>query len=102
MMAEPDNAAWEDAFPLEVTKALDVHAERVVGGAIANVPAGARLSAGTDDGGGRWSLSEGDLEGLTISPPVAGAGRTTLTVSLLVRPDGDTAQPPETVAFGLT
>ncbi|PPR68006.1 MAG: hypothetical protein CFH02_01142, partial [Alphaproteobacteria bacterium MarineAlpha3_Bin1] len=29
----------------------------------------ARLSAGTDNGGGKWSLTESDLEGLTYLVP---------------------------------
>lgn len=35
---------------------------------ISGVPEGASLSAGTDNGDGTWSLSAGDLNGLTITP----------------------------------
>ncbi|WP_181846530.1 Ig-like domain-containing protein, partial [Thalassospira profundimaris] len=35
---------------------------------ISGVPDGATLSAGTDNGDGTWTLSSGDLEGLTITP----------------------------------
>ena len=34
-----------------------------------HVPEGATLSAGTDNGNGTWTLDEGDLDGLTITPP---------------------------------
>ncbi|NQV98710.1 MAG: tandem-95 repeat protein, partial [Rhodospirillales bacterium] len=36
---------------------------------ISGVPDGALLSAGTDNGDGTWTLSEGDLAGLTVTPP---------------------------------
>ena len=35
---------------------------------IGGVPSGAVLSAGSDNGDGSWTLSEGDLAGLTITP----------------------------------
>ncbi|WP_417825104.1 hypothetical protein, partial [Thalassospira lucentensis] len=35
---------------------------------ISGVPNGAILSAGTDNGDGTWTLSSGDLDGLTITP----------------------------------
>jgi hypothetical protein len=102
MMAEQETGAWDDAFPLEIKAVLDGRADgRVVGVSIANVPVGASLSAGIDDGGGRWSLVEGDLEGLSISPPHSGAGKTTLMVSLLLGREA-AAHAPETVAFGMT
>ncbi|PLX85489.1 MAG: hypothetical protein C0617_04130 [Desulfuromonas sp.] len=36
---------------------------------ISNVPAGAILSAGTDNGGGSWTLIPAELAGLSITPP---------------------------------
>ena len=36
---------------------------------ITGVPDGAELSAGTDNGDGTWTLGEGDLDGLTVTPP---------------------------------
>ncbi len=35
---------------------------------VSGVPSGAELSAGTDNGDGTWTLSGGDLNGLTITP----------------------------------
>ena len=37
---------------------------------IADVPQGATLSAGTDNGDGSWTLVESDLPGLTLTPPL--------------------------------
>lgn len=80
MMAEQETGAWDDAFPLEIKGVLlgrpDADPDAlVVGITIANVPPGASLSAGTDAGGGRWSLVEADLKGLSISPPVDGPAK---------------------------
>ena len=47
---------------------------------ISGVPAGASLSAGTNLGGGVWSLTEAQLTGLTITAPTH--GNYTLTVSV--------------------
>ena len=103
MVAEQETGVWDGAFPLDVKGVLDGRSGvRVVDVTITNVPPGASLSAGTDDGDGRWLLAETDLEGLSLSPPAQGAGETTLTVSLRVQDEADAAQPLETVAFGFT
>jgi Ca2+-binding RTX toxin-like protein len=47
---------------------------------IENVPAGATLSAGTDQGNGVWLLTSAQLAGLTIAPPVNSDADFTLTV----------------------
>ena len=48
---------------------------------ISGVPTGASLSAGTDNGDGTWTLTTGDLAGLTITPPADSNVDFTLTVS---------------------
>lgn len=48
---------------------------------IAGVPNGAALSAGTDQGGGVWSINPGDLAGLTVTPPTGSVADFTLTVT---------------------
>jgi len=48
---------------------------------VLGVPAGATLSAGTDHGGGRWTLDGGELDGLTVTPPLGAAEDFSLTVS---------------------
>ncbi len=45
------------------------------------VPSGATLSAGTDNGGGSWSLTPAQLSGLTITPPADSDADFTLDVA---------------------
>jgi len=61
------------------------------------VPAGAILSAGTDNGDGTWSLLPGDLAGLTLVPPTDYSGVFTIAVSALSS-DGSIA----TESFGVS
>ncbi len=48
---------------------------------ISGVPSGATLSAGTDNGGGSWTLTPAQLAGLTITPPSNSGAEFTLTVT---------------------
>jgi Ca2+-binding RTX toxin-like protein len=48
---------------------------------IAGMPAGARLSAGIDRGGGVWELTPAQLAGLAVTPPLNGETGFTLTVT---------------------
>lgn len=57
---------------------------------IADVPSDATLSAGIDNGDGSWTLTEEELEGLTMSLPV-NAETPEITVKAVV--DGDTSVP---------
>ena len=57
---------------------------------LSGVPAGAVLSAGTDNGDGTWSVSADDLAGLSLTPPVNYSGVISLTVTA-VSSDGGTA-----------
>lgn len=67
---------------------------------LGNVPPGAVLSAGADNGGGTWSLAVDDLDGLTIKPPPGWSGEINLVVSALSK-SGDGAAP-TTTAFGIS
>lgn len=59
---------------------------------IAGVPAGATLSAGTDNGDGTWTLTADQLSGLTLTPAVDSAEDLALTVTATaVAADGSTA-----------
>ncbi|MEA2921066.1 MAG: large repetitive protein, partial [Bradyrhizobium sp.] len=49
---------------------------------IGGVPSGAHLSAGTDNGGGSWTLATADLAGLTITPDSEFSGPIHLTVGV--------------------
>jgi len=73
---EPEPTSTPD--PLETTDAvgsedsaipLDIDPGSATEITIGNVPDGAILSAGTDNGDGTWTLDAGELEGLTITPP---------------------------------
>ena len=57
---------------------------------ISGVPDGATLSAGTDNGDGTWTLTAGQLTGLTVTPPdnAHGAFQLTITASS-TETDGD-------------
>ncbi|WP_181846529.1 hypothetical protein, partial [Thalassospira profundimaris] len=63
-----DAAGSEDsAIELDIDAGLTDSSE-VLTITISGVTDGATLSAGTDNGDGTWTLSSGDLEGLTITP----------------------------------
>ena len=83
----PDVTGNEDsAIPLNITVSrggdtLD-GSEVISAVTISGVPTGAVLSAGTDLGGGNWSVPVGQLPGLTLTPPANYNGSFTLTVSV--------------------
>ncbi|MFN0044006.1 MAG: beta strand repeat-containing protein [Alphaproteobacteria bacterium] len=52
---------------------------------IAGVPAGATLSAGTDNGDGTWTVGGGDLAGLTLAPPANSDGDIALALTVFTR-----------------
>ena len=59
---------------------------------ISGVPTGAELSAGTDNGDGTWTLTQSQLEGLTVTPPNDSNDDFSLTVTAtFTEPGGDTA-----------
>ncbi|MEX2312226.1 MAG: DUF4114 domain-containing protein, partial [Rhodospirillales bacterium] len=70
-MQVDDASGLEDtAIPLDLNISLtDTDGSESMSVTISGVPEGAVLSAGTDNGDGTWSLEEGDLDGLSITPP---------------------------------
>ncbi|MBP2228765.1 putative component of type VI protein secretion system [Azospirillum agricola] len=58
---------------------------------IAGVPAGATLSAGTDNGDGTWTLTGAQLSGLTLTPPDDFSGSFGLTVTATASVNGTQA-----------
>ncbi|MBT6884172.1 MAG: Ig-like domain-containing protein, partial [Rhodospirillaceae bacterium] len=75
---EEDDDDGDDDYPLETTDAeggedsaiaLDIDPGDATEVTIANVPEGATLSAGTDNGDGTWTLTADQLDDLTITPP---------------------------------
>jgi VCBS repeat-containing protein len=83
ILAATDASGLEDtAIPLDVSAALaDMDGSEILSLTIAGVPAGAVLSAGTDNGDGSWTLSPADLPGLHITPTANADGAFTLTVT---------------------
>ena len=82
-----DSAGDEDTA-ISLNPHIIIHSEltdpdgsEVLSVTIAGVPTGATLSAGTDNGGGSWTLTAGDLIGLTITPPADSGADFTLQVS---------------------
>ena len=51
---------------------------------IEGVPAGARLSAGIDNGDGSWTVSDTDLSGLFLMPPLHDSSNIELTITATV------------------
>ena len=70
-LAENDASGAEDtAIPLVFTVTLDdTDGSETVSIVLSDIPDGASLSAGTDNGDGSWTLNMGDIDGLTITPP---------------------------------
>ena len=80
-------------IPLDVTSSLnDTDGSETLSITIANVPAGAVLSAGINNNDGTWTLTPDQLGGLTITPPLNSEEDFTLQVTATtVENDGDTA-----------
>lgn len=69
---ETENASGSEdmAIALDIDLSFaDTDGSETVSITIADVPSGALLSAGTDNGDGTWTLNDGDVDGLTITPP---------------------------------
>ncbi|MBA1157363.1 Ig-like domain-containing protein [Microvirga mediterraneensis] len=77
-----DAATREDQpIALDLAAALtDTDGSEVLLLVIEGLPPGARLSAGSDTGNGRWTLTPGQLAGLTLTPPLDWSGRMDLTL----------------------
>ncbi|NIY77842.1 hypothetical protein HED22_19515, partial [Thalassospira sp. HF15] len=64
---------------------------------ISGVPEGASLSAGTDNGDGTWTLTSGDLEGLSVTPPSDFSGSFDLEITASTQDGIDIASVTDTV-----
>jgi hypothetical protein len=92
MMAQQPEGTGEPSFSLEIKRALGSgDGPEILSVTISKVPLSARLSAGTDNGGGIWSLTETDLEGLTYTVPAGGIGETIVSITVVTRPETDDA-----------
>ncbi|MHB1219760.1 MAG: beta strand repeat-containing protein, partial [Alphaproteobacteria bacterium] len=74
----------DTAIPLSIAATLvDTDgSESISSIVISGVPAGAVLSAGTDNGDGTWTLTPAQLAGLTVTPPANSDEDFALTVSV--------------------
>ncbi|WP_169747516.1 calcium-binding protein [Belnapia moabensis] len=58
----------------------DLDGSEVLSAVLQGLPKGTRLSAGTNNGDGSWTLTEADLPGLTMTPPADWSGDMALTL----------------------
>ncbi len=87
-------SGFEDSpINLEITPALsDTDGSETLSVVVSNVPDGASLSAGVDNGDGSWTLSPSELDGLSITPPSDFSGSFDLDVAAVsTEADGDSA-----------
>ena len=82
-LAVQNVAGLEDApIALNIASALtDLDGSESLSITVSGMPAGAALSAGTDNHDGSWTLTPGQLGGLTVTPPANSDGDFTLTVT---------------------
>ncbi len=79
-------------YELDITSALtDLDGSESLSITVDGFPEGASLSAGQQNGDGSWTLSPGQLSGLTYSVPVGHAAFTIAVVATSTENDGDTA-----------
>jgi Ca2+-binding RTX toxin-like protein len=62
------SGAEDNAIALDIVAVTNA-GEEISGILISDLPSGAMLSAGTDNGDGTWSLSQDQLDNLTLTPP---------------------------------
>ncbi len=95
LVAGADLTGLEDqAIALDLSAALsDLDGSETLEVAIAGVPDGATLSAGTRGADGLWRVAPGDLAGLTLTPPADFSGRIDLALraTSTERANGDAA-----------
>ncbi|WP_286791519.1 beta strand repeat-containing protein, partial [Thalassospira sp. UBA4513] len=80
----------DSAIALEIDAGLTDSSETLTV-TISGVPNGGTLSAGTDNGDGTWTLSSGQLSGLTITPPEDFSGSFDLDVTATSADGSDVA-----------
>ncbi len=72
----------DTAIALNIASSLqDTDGSESLSITISGVPNGAVLSAGTNNNNGTWTLQQGDLDGLTVTPPANSNVDFTLTVT---------------------
>ncbi|WP_168220424.1 Ig-like domain-containing protein [Azospirillum thermophilum] len=94
----------DSAVALDLSAALsDADGSETLSISIDGVPDGATLSAGTRNADGSWTLTAGQLDGLTLTPPANFSGELTLSVTATSREaDGSTASTAAVMAVIVT
>ncbi len=89
----PAEGLEDNAIALDIRSSLiDSDGSETLSFVIAEVPGGAKLSAGRQNGDGTWSLSAADVAGLTITPPKDSNEDFSLAVTAVTtEADGDTS-----------
>ena len=76
------SGAEDSAIALDVAAALsDLDGSETLSVTISGVPEGATLSAGVNNGGGTWTLTPAQLNGLSLTPPANFSGEINLTAT---------------------
>jgi len=97
-----DAAGFEDdAIPLEISTAA-AGGDEIVGITISGIPTGASLSAGTDNGDGTWTLTEAQLDGLTITPPNSSNANFNIGVTVTSMDGDDLAETTQALSVSVT
>ncbi|WNJ98133.1 LamG-like jellyroll fold domain-containing protein [Thalassospiraceae bacterium LMO-JJ14] len=91
----------DDAIPLEISTAA-TGGDEIVGVTISGVPNGASLSAGIDNGDGTWTLTEAQLDGLTITPPDSSNANFNIGVTVTSMDGDDLAETSQSLSVSVT
>ena len=91
----------EASVPLAISAGLTDSSETLTV-QISGVPAGATLSAGTNNGGGVWTLTQAELAGLMLTPASGFTGNINLTVTATsTESDGSTSTATENITVNI-
>ena len=91
----------DDAIPLEISTAA-AGGDEIVGVTISGVPNGALLSAGINNGDGTWTLTEAQLDGLTITPPDSSNANFNIGVTVTSMDGDDLAETTQSLSVSVT
>ncbi|MFC1457022.1 hypothetical protein ACETIH_09885, partial [Microvirga arabica] len=96
-----DATGQEDSpIPLDLSAALtDADGSEVLSVVIGNLPQGARLSAGLNNGDGTWTLTPGQLTSLRLIPPRDFSGTHTLSVTAISTETSNGAEARSSTSF---
>lgn len=92
----------EDTAIALTINAATVGAGETLGIVISGVPAGGTLSAGHNNGDGTWTLTAGDLAGLTFTPPLHASGTFNLTVVATASENGTSASTSQVLSIDVS